>query len=87
MGTDGGAEGSELISTIVVDEEEPARELLRALLRQWPQIQIVGEAAHGESAIQMMIALRLRAGVGAEHRPGRIYKAAVEELLSPSMPP
>jgi two-component system LytT family response regulator len=75
-----------LISTIVVDDEEPARELLRALLRQWPQIQIVGEAADGESAIQMMSALRPRLAFLDVQMPGLSGLDVADVLNNDEMP-
>ncbi len=41
------------IRTLVVDDEEPARELLRSFLARWPDVEIVGEAADGVSAIEL----------------------------------
>lgn len=38
---------------LVVDDEEPARELLRAFLARWPEVAIVGEAGDGRTAIEM----------------------------------
>lgn len=42
------------LRTIVVDDEAPARDLLRSMLRAWPQCEIVGEAGDGESAVTMI---------------------------------
>lgn len=39
------------VRTLIVDDEEPARELLRAFIREWPDFEIVGEAGDGGSAI------------------------------------
>ena len=39
------------IRTLIVDDEEPARELLRTFLADWPEVDIVGEAADGAAAI------------------------------------
>lgn len=38
---------------LIVDDEEPARELLRAFLERWPEVTIVGEAGDGRAAIEM----------------------------------
>lgn len=43
-----------VIRTIIVDDEEPARELLRSMLQAWPRIEVVGEAADGEAAIALV---------------------------------
>jgi two-component system LytT family response regulator len=42
------------IRTIIVDDEEPARELLRAFLAEWPDIVVVGEASEGASAVKLL---------------------------------
>jgi two-component system LytT family response regulator len=42
------------LQTIIVDDEAPARELLRSMLQAWPQCEIVGEASDGESAVTMI---------------------------------
>ena len=41
------------IRTLIVDDEEPARELLRTFLADWPEVEIVGEAADGAAAIDL----------------------------------
>jgi two-component system, LytTR family, response regulator len=41
------------IRALLVDDEEPARELLRAFLARWPEVTIVGEAGDGRAAIEM----------------------------------
>jgi two-component system LytT family response regulator len=42
------------LRTIIVDDEAPARELLRSMLQAWPQCEIIGEASDGESAVTMI---------------------------------
>jgi two-component system LytT family response regulator len=39
---------------VIVDDEEPARELLRAFLRAWPEVDIVGEAGDGDAAVDVI---------------------------------
>src|SRR5690349_21030169 len=39
------------IRVVIVDDEEPARELLRAFLRGWPEVEIVAEAGDGDAAV------------------------------------
>jgi two-component system, LytTR family, response regulator len=39
------------VRALIVDDEEPARELLRAFLADWPNVEIVGEAGDGEAAV------------------------------------
>jgi two-component system, LytTR family, response regulator len=41
------------IRAMIVDDEEPARELLRSFLASWPDVEIVAEAADGASAIEL----------------------------------
>jgi two-component system LytT family response regulator len=41
------------IRALIVDDEEPARELLRAFLARWPEVAIVGEAGDGRTAIDL----------------------------------
>lgn len=41
------------IRALIVDDEEPARELLRVFLARWPEVTIVGEAGDGRTAIEM----------------------------------
>lgn len=42
------------LPTVLVDDEEPARERLRGLLEAFPEINVIGEAEDGESALEMM---------------------------------
>jgi two-component system LytT family response regulator len=42
--------------TVIVDDEPPARELLRALLAEWPTVEIVGEAADCAGAVRLIAA-------------------------------
>src|SRR5690349_8978805 len=46
------------IRTIIVDDEELARERLRALLSKQPEIEIIGEAADGRSAVDLVDRLK-----------------------------
>jgi two-component system LytT family response regulator len=47
-----------MIRTLVVDDEDIARERLRQMLTSIPDVEVVGEAADGEGAIQMTVELR-----------------------------
>ena len=40
------------IRTLIVDDEEPARELLRAFLERHAEVHIIGEAGDGETALE-----------------------------------
>jgi two-component system LytT family response regulator len=46
------------IRTILADDETAARSRLRRLLSQYPQIQIIGEAANGLEAVEAIERLR-----------------------------
>ena len=41
---------------VIIDDEQPARELMRALLRAWPSVEIVGEAEDGEAGLRLIVA-------------------------------
>jgi two-component system, LytTR family, response regulator len=41
------------VRALLVDDEEPARELLRAFLARWPEVAIVGEAGDGRTAVEL----------------------------------
>jgi two-component system LytT family response regulator len=47
-----------MIRVLLVDDEQPARERLRELLRAIPDLEVVAEAADGEEAIQKVVELR-----------------------------
>lgn len=46
------------IRTVLVDDEEPARERLRAMLADYDDLEIVGEACDGQEAVETIDALR-----------------------------
>jgi two-component system LytT family response regulator len=46
------------VKTLVVDDERPARERLKRLLAKDPRIELLGEAADGETAIQQIETLQ-----------------------------
>ncbi len=46
------------IKTIIVDDEKPARRALRGLLEKDPEIEVTGEAADGERALELIRASR-----------------------------
>ncbi|MFO7245226.1 MAG: LytTR family DNA-binding domain-containing protein [Thermaerobacter sp.] len=43
---------------LIVDDEAPAREELRYLLRDIPTVEVVGEAAHAQEALELIRSLR-----------------------------
>ena len=47
-----------MIRTLLVDDEQPARERLRRLLAGSPDVEIVGEAEDGEHALEQILATR-----------------------------
>ncbi|MBA3887083.1 MAG: response regulator [Acidobacteria bacterium] len=47
-----------LIRTLIVDDEQPARDRLRRLLAEFPDVEIAGEAADGEEAMERIAAIR-----------------------------
>jgi len=49
---------SAVVRAVVVDDEEPARELLRALLAERGGVEVVGEAGDGADAVRVVAAAR-----------------------------
>jgi DNA-binding NarL/FixJ family response regulator len=45
---------NESIRILIVDDQERARQGLKALLATWPRIEIVSEAADGREAVQLV---------------------------------
>lgn len=43
-----------MISVLIVDDEQPARQRLRRLLDEHPQLDIIGEADNGQSALELI---------------------------------
>ncbi len=43
-----------MISVLIVDDEQPARQRLRRLLDEHPQLDIVGEADNGQTALELI---------------------------------
>lgn len=48
------SESSASLRALIVDDEYPAREELRYLLRSFPEVEVVGEAAEAAEALQLM---------------------------------
>jgi two-component system LytT family response regulator len=55
--------GSGQVSVIIVDDEEPARAILREFLADYPQFALVAECANGYEAVKAV----------AEHRPDLLF--------------
>jgi two-component system, LytTR family, response regulator LytT len=60
-----------MISTLIVDDEKPARDEIRYLLGQHDDVEIVGEAANGDAAIAMVHDLKPDLVVLDIHMPGK----------------
>lgn len=39
---------------LIADEQQPTRQVLRAMLASWPQGGVVGEAADGQEAVNLV---------------------------------
>jgi two-component system, LytTR family, response regulator len=75
-----------LVRAVIVDDEEPARRLLRSMLGAWPRLCVVGEAGGGELAISMIRELRpdlVFLDVQMPGKNGFDVLAALEEPLLP----
>lgn len=46
--------GNTKLRTLIVDDEYPAREELRYLLRSFPEVEVVGEAAEAQEALELI---------------------------------
>jgi DNA-binding NarL/FixJ family response regulator len=44
------------IRVLIADDQQPAREGLRALLAYYPEVEIVGEATNGQEAVSLVAA-------------------------------
>ncbi len=72
-----------MIRTLLVDDEELARERLRQLLRQHPDVEVAGEAASGEEAIEKILELQPDLVFLDVQMPGCSGMEVVESLSSP----
>lgn len=43
-----------MISVLIVDDEQPARQRLRRLLDAHPDLEIIGEADNGQKALELI---------------------------------
>jgi two-component system, LytTR family, response regulator len=46
------------IRALIVDDEQPARDRLRRLLAEWPEVEVAGEASDGQEAMEQIAALK-----------------------------
>ncbi len=72
-----------MIRTLLVDDEEFARERLRQLLQQHEDVEVVGEAADGEEAIEKVLDLHPDLILLDIQMPGCSGMEVVESLPSP----
>ncbi|MBI3927902.1 MAG: response regulator transcription factor [Armatimonadetes bacterium] len=70
---------------LVVDDEPPARELLRELLSEW--VEVVGEAGSGETALEQIALLEPDVVFLDIHMPGKDGLALARELSEHDNPP
>ena len=47
-----------MIRALIVDDEAPARDRLRRLLKEFPEVEVAGEAGDGEHAMEQIAALQ-----------------------------
>ena len=43
---------------LIVDDSAHTRDVLRAMLRTWPEVTVVGEAANGQDALRLVAEAR-----------------------------
>ncbi|MBK9518226.1 MAG: response regulator [Anaeromyxobacter sp.] len=67
---------------LVADDARAARALLRAILEQVPEIEVVGEAADGAQAVALTLTLRPDVVTMDVRMPGKDGLAAIEEIMA-----
>jgi DNA-binding NarL/FixJ family response regulator len=72
------------IRILIVDDHAYFRRGLRALLKLLPEVEVVGEAADGDAAIEQTAALQPDVILMDLHMPGRSGLSATEEILRAS---
>ncbi|HHY93335.1 MAG TPA: response regulator transcription factor [Firmicutes bacterium] len=75
------------LTALLVDDEEPARRELRFLLEETEQVEVVGEAASGEAAVELTEQLRPDALFLDVQMPGLDGFAVAERVLAEVVPP
>jgi two-component system LytT family response regulator len=71
---------------VIVDDELPARDLLRSMLEAEPDVVVVGEAADGDGAIEQIAACRPELLMLDIHMPGRDGFDVIEAVGARAMP-
>ena len=75
------------LSVLIVDDEPPARERLRSLLAEIPDILVVGEATNGEEALRLAVDLAPDVVLLDVRMPGMDGIDAARHLASLGEPP
>ena len=75
------------ITALLADDEEPARRELRFLLEETERVEVVGEAASGEAALELAHKLRPDALFLDVQMPGLDGFAVAERVLAEIAPP
>lgn len=70
------------ITILIVDDHPMMREALRAAIEAEPDLQVVGEAANGQQAIDLAVALRPEVIVLDLYLPGKDGLAAAAEITA-----
>lgn len=74
-----------MITTIIADDENHARERLRELLERFDQFEIVGEAKDGNEALQLIISLKPDVAFLDINMPGISVFQSVSSLQNPPL--
>ena len=70
------------LRVIIADDERPAREFLKSVLRDFENVEIVGEAENGENAVRLYAETNPDVVVMDVSMPGIGGLAALERLLA-----
>jgi two-component system, LytTR family, response regulator len=74
------------LRVVIADDERPARSFLAALLRGWDDVELVGEAASGDEALELIERLRPDLALLDLQMPERDGLAVVRALAKDAMP-
>jgi two-component system LytT family response regulator len=75
------------LRAVIVDDEEPARELLRVLLAAWPEVVIVAESGEGTTALEAIRTARADLVFLDVQMPGRSGIEVAMDLIESGSPP
>jgi two-component system, LytTR family, response regulator len=76
-----------MIRALIVDDEEPARELLRAFLARTGKVDVVGEAGNGDDALRLLDATRADAVFLDVQMPGMSGLDVAARFAARDLPP